>query len=445
MNIKSKILQKLSDKSFKDLFKNSSIVMIAKILGVILGFITNIIIARYYGAETVGTIALVNSFIAIASLFVLFGTNTAILKLIPQYTIQHSISSAYNLFRKSLFLVMLMGIFITGLLYWLSPLIAETVFKNNELIPYFIVISILIFFIATNELNLNGLRALHDIKTFAILNILPSVFTLIAILVVTFYFYNKNSPIYIYIIVPASMFFITLYFINKEFKEKLPKKVDENIANIKLKEILLISSPMLLISGMHLVMSQADIIIIGMYMSEKDVGIYAIAIKITLLTSFVLNAVNSVVSPKFSQYYHANDMVALKKTVKDSSNLIFYSTFPILIILLMFSKYILGIFGEEFKEAYFILFIVLFGQIINILFGAIDNFLSMTGNQIFFQYILIFGLIINVLLNLLLIPSYGLIGAAIATTISFVIWKVLAIILMYKKFGFTTISFKIHD
>ena len=67
----NKIKNKLSDKSLRDLLKSSSIVMVAKVLGVALGFITNIIIARYYGADTVGTVALVSSFISIASLFVL--------------------------------------------------------------------------------------------------------------------------------------------------------------------------------------------------------------------------------------------------------------------------------------------------------------------------------------------------------------------------------------
>ena len=130
----NKIKNKLSDKSFKDLFQSSSIVMVAKILGVALGFITNIIIARYYGADTVGTVALVSSFISIASLFVLFGTNTAILKLVPQYTAQFSVLTAYHVFKKSLLLAMIMGVFITALLYWLSPFIAESIFKNNNLI-----------------------------------------------------------------------------------------------------------------------------------------------------------------------------------------------------------------------------------------------------------------------------------------------------------------------
>ncbi|MDX2369620.1 MAG: flippase [Colwellia sp.] len=437
----NKIKNKLSDKNFRDLFKSSSIVMVAKVLGVALGFITNIIIARYYGADTVGTVALVSSFISIASLLVLFGTNTAILKLVPQYTAQYSVLTAYHVFKKSFLLVMITGAFITGLLYWLSPFIAEFIFKNNNLISYFIMTSLLIFFISTNELNLSGLRSLHDIKIFAVLNILPSMTTLIAVVVVTFCFYDESDPVYIYIITPAIMFFITLYFVSKKFKEKSPNTVNENVTKITFKEILLISSPMLLISGMHLIMSQTDVIMIGMYMSEKDVGLYAIAMKLALLTSFVLNAVNSVVSPKFSQYYHAGEMETLKKTAKSSSKLIFYSTFPILIFLLIFGKYILGIFGDEFEEAYFILVILIVGQMVNSFSGSVGYFLNMTGNQLAYQKVVLFGMFINVVLNMVLIPSYGLIGAAIATSISLALWNLLALLFMKQKFNFTTVSF----
>jgi|SaaInlLV_10m_DNA_2_1039722.scaffolds.fasta_scaffold00838_12 O-antigen/teichoic acid export membrane protein len=439
--MKSKILNKFSDKSFKDLFKSSSIVMIAKVFGVILGFITNIIIARNYGADTVGMVALVNSFITIVSLFVLFGTNTSILKLIPQYQVKYSISSSYYLFKKSLILVFGLGVLISILLWFTSPIIAENIFKNSDLVPYFMAASLFIFFISAKEFNLSALRGLHDIKIFSILNLLPSVLTLVAISITTFYFYDKSTPIYIYILVPASMFFVTLYFVSKKFKEKLPLIKEENINKIKFNEILLISSPMFLISGMHLVMSQTDIIMIGMYMSEKDVGLYAIAMKLALLTSFVLNAVNSVVSPKFSQYYHANDMETLKKTAKDSSKLIFYTTFPILIFLIIFGKYILGIFGEEFEKAYLVLVILIIGQMVNSFSGSVGYFLNMTGNQAIYQKVILVGLFINIILNVLLIPLYGLIGAAIATSISLALWNLLALLSMKQKFNFTTVSF----
>ena len=127
---KSKILLKLN---FSQLLKESFFVFVLKIVGVGLGFIVNIIIARYYGADTLGLIALINSFISILSLFVLFGTNTAILKLIPKYSVKYDILVAFRVYKKALLLIFLISLAVSIIAYFISPVIAIDFFHNEKL------------------------------------------------------------------------------------------------------------------------------------------------------------------------------------------------------------------------------------------------------------------------------------------------------------------------
>jgi O-antigen/teichoic acid export membrane protein len=62
----------------------------------------------------------------------------------------------------------------------------------------------------------------------------------------------------------------------------------------------------------------------------------------------------------------------------------------------------------------------------------------MTGNEKAFRNILTVGLIINVVLNLILIPRIGIIGAAIASAISLIVWNILSLIYIKRTFGFWT-------
>ena len=67
------------------------------------------------------------------------------------------------------------------------------------------------------------------------------------------------------------------------------------------------------------------------------------------------------------------------------------------------------------------------------IFGAAPIYLNMTGRQQLFQFILILAVVINLILNILLIPIYGMLGAGISFVFSMIFWNVLAAIIVYKK------------
>lgn len=438
--MKLKTVRPLQDIALTSLVKDSSLVLISRVSGVALAFITNIIISRYYGAETVGIVALVTTFISIAVLLVLFGTNTSILKLIPQYRVKHSVNASFFVYRKTLYALFIWGLMISAALFFLSPLIANNVFGNPELTLFFSISSGFMVFIALKDYSLSALRALNDIKAFALLYFTFFITILFVVSVIAVFSYGENAAVFAFIFTPVLFFFLCTYYVYRKF-ERLKNENSLNGNKITLKDIYSVSAPMFLISGAHLLMSQADIIMIGIYLSETDVGIYFITVKLALVTSFVLSAVNSVVSPKFSHAYHSGDLDLLKKTARDSSKLIIFTTFPILFFLIALGYPVLGIFGEEFQAAYWILVILVIGQMVNSLSGSVGYFLNMTGNEKAYQKIILLGLLLNIILNAVLIPKYGNLGAAIATSSSLIFWNISSLMFMKSKFGYTTMYF----
>jgi len=124
------------------------------------------------------------------------------------------------------------------------------------------------------------------------------------------------------------------------------------------------------------------VIMLGMFRGEAEVGCYSVSVKLATLTSFILTAVTSMAAPKFSEYYHANKQVELFHIAKKSTKLIFWTTVPLLLFLLIFGKYIIiTLFGNDFIASYSAMVILVCGQFVNSISGSTGMFMSMTGKE----------------------------------------------------------------
>ena len=187
---------------------------------------------------------------------------------------------------------------------------------------------------------------------------------------------------------------------------------------------------------MLLIMGLIDIFMLGILSTSYEVGVYRIALKLSLFTSFTLSAVNSIAAPKFSELYWNGDNKKLKYVTKFSSKIIFFTSFPVFIIILFYGKFLLSVFGTAFVAGYTALVILSSGQLINASCGPIGTLMNMVGKQKEFMIITVISVIINIILNYILILKFQSIGAAIATTISTIIINISTSFVVYKNFGY---------
>jgi len=179
-------------------------------------------------------------------------------------------------------------------------------------------------------------------------------------------------------------------------------------------------------------MQSVDIIILTVYEGFDNVAHYSIAVKLATVTALALMSVNIVIAPKIAEIYNTNDFNRLNKLIRDAARIIFIVSLPVLLILFIFSGPTLSLFGEGYVFAKQALWVLLAGQFFSALCGPGAIYLNMTGKQKKLNNILISGLIVNVILNLVLIPIYGIEGAATATLISMVFWNSLIVAVIYR-------------
>jgi len=427
----------VSDQKFSEILTGSAWALSARVMATGFGLITSIIVARWYGAAMVGILAVINSFLVLATIFTVLGTNTSLLRLIPEHVVKYSPTSAFRVYRKTQFMVIGVSV-VTGMLFFFAAhLIAEKVFSKPHLSSFFALASVFIVFKSLEQLNSQAVRGLRLIKVFAIMQVLPLALNLLILVCLGLVLSVENAPVYALLggiaITGAAGWFVMEHAFRKKMQSTDP------VQPLAAREILSLSLPMLMTATMTFLIGQTGVIMLGMFRSEAEVGYYAIAVKLATLTSFVLNAVNAMVGPKFSELFHSNQMDELFYVAKKSSKLIFFTTTPILLGLIILGKPLLGIiFGPEFTVAYPALLLLIAGQFVHSISGATGLFMNMTGHQNIFRNVVVLAALTNVCLNLLLTPHYGIYGAAIAAMTSLIGWNAATLFFIKSKFGKTT-------
>jgi O-antigen/teichoic acid export membrane protein len=193
--------------------------------------------------------------------------------------------------------------------------------------------------------------------------------------------------------------------------------------------------PLLLASSFQVVMTQCSVIMIGYFLGLTEAGYYAAAVRMVGLAGFGLMATNVVVAPMISAAYTSDRRDDLKKALRSGAATIFGLTVPLVVVLLVAGKFGLWLFGESFTVAYPALVVLCVGQIVNALCGCVGYLMSMTGNERTAAGILCCSAILNVTLNATLIPIWGMTGAAIATSVTLVVWNVWMLVVVWKRLG----------
>ncbi len=179
-----------------------------------------------------------------------------------------------------------------------------------------------------------------------------------------------------------------------------------------------ISLPLLAMMSAELLLQNTDILVVTHFMSPADVGIYFAAGKTMALIMFVHYAVGSAVAHKFAALHARGDHDGLRSFVKDAVNWTFWPSLASAIVILALGKPLLSLFGPQFENGYPVMFILVIGFLMRSAMGPAEYLLNMLGEQKICATVLFGAALANIALNFILVPRFGLVGAASATAMS---------------------------
>lgn len=198
-----------------------------------------------------------------------------------------------------------------------------------------------------------------------------------------------------------------------------------------------VAFPLLLIAGFFVLIERIDVMMVGTLRGADETGTYNAAARSATFVSFFFAAINSVVVPKLSKLYGASDHAGLQRLLLNASRWTFALSLVAALLLAGGGRLLLGMFGEEFvAPGYAPLLILIGGHLVNASAGPVGQILNITGHQNKSLVVYAGTLGLNVVLNLALVPSYGSVGAAVATAVSMVAWNVVQYVLVVRILGY---------
>lgn len=425
---------KLRDRDLSELVKGSSISFVLFGIGKLLGFIFVLMITRHYSEKIYGYVALGLTVMYVFSTIGRLGYTGALLRFVSEYSSLNQLSKAKDIVLKSFWSTLIVSLIMSLIFFFSSTFIAVKIFHDEALTPYFRIMAFAVLPYALLQIFSESIRGLKKVTAYSFfINASSFLFACGAILL---FWTIADEPVYSAsayltgLIISAILAFI--YYANKSH---FFSTISEH--SMTQRELLNISFPMLLAGSLLLVINWTDNICIGIFRDDKgEVGIYDIAFRVAFLAGSTLQSINNVSAPKFAEYYAKKDMLSLAKVVKQSSKLIFWTSLPVMLIFVMFPKFVLNIFGSGVTEGWIALEILLIAKFISAICGPVGFVMHMTGKQKQFQYIILIAAVLNLVLNVALVPQYGMNGAAIASATSVVSWNIITAVVIHRNYGF---------
>ncbi len=181
--------------------------------------------------------------------------------------------------------------------------------------------------------------------------------------------------------------------------------------------------PLSVAVGARIAQNQIDILVLGLVLSPAEVGPFAASKRTALLIGSLLVASNDLVVPEVARRYARGDIDGVRSIVTRTTRPVAIVAVAGTLSVGLLGPTLLGAFSAEFRTSASLLWILLAGQLANVLFGPSSAVLAMTGHQALLARIMTATSALSVIVLILLTRSFGATGAAAASLISILMWN----------------------
>jgi O-antigen/teichoic acid export membrane protein len=423
----------MTDENIKKIAKGAGISFVGMGVGMFFAYLGTMIVARFLGPADFGLISMAQVVTTITSTIVLIGMQEGVARFVAFYKGKNDPGMIKSVIVSALEIVLPLGIIGGITLFWFADLISIEVFHEPNLTLILKVFSLSIPFYGLFyifDYSLGGFGAIKYVV--ATRDIFQNGFRLLLLMLFLSIGYGVYGAAFAYILAIITTPFVTLYYLNRIFPvfSKKTKSISMK------KELFSYSWPLMFAGIMGFVFGWIDTIMVGYFLTAEDVGIYRASLSTAAILTILAGSFGSMFFPVITELYSRKEMEELKNTTIATTKWILIIGLPLVLLLIFFSKQVLYLlYGPRYIQGAFALSILGFGYLITSVFSPTNQLLQATGRTRLVMFNTGIGAVLNVILNFLLIPVYGINGAAIATAFSLTALNALAFLEVYMNTG----------
>jgi O-antigen/teichoic acid export membrane protein len=419
--------------SLTSVAKGATVIFAGLIAGNVLGMVNQIILGRFLGPEDYGLFNLSMSVVMIGGTLCVFGFFGSLPRIIPFHMRKQERSVVRSVLDFSSVFSFALGIFFAVVTYLLSDRLAVDVFHDPRLAPALKIFSFAIPLNGLHQVAQGAVRGFKAARYEALVFSIGSRIVTISVFLLSLSVIQRLWGAIIafmagLLVTTVIAFWLIWRRVFNDYR-KLPRVP---VA----RGVLSFTWPIALTGLTFLFVTKTDKVMLGYFLTSEDVGIYTPAVVVASLLEFFNSAFKYRFLPTASEYFSRNDVSGLSPLFKSTSKWSFLVVYPIFLFILVFPKEILTLlYGSEYTAGYVALIVLSMGIAVNDFSGTSANILVAGGRTKLNLACEIIAAVTNIGLNVLLIPLYGIVGAAIATGTSYVTRNIASLCFVYRYYG----------
>jgi O-antigen/teichoic acid export membrane protein len=388
------------------------------IFTLVIGYIFKIYVARSLGAEQLGLYALGMRIIGFFSLFVSLGLPISASRFISTWSTEQP-ERVKAFWQRGLALTTATAGASAVSLFFLRHLLAD-LFNEPELGPILPLFTLLLPVSALSTFLSGYLRGHQRVTSSAIIGKFVQVPAKIVLTVALFTVGLGLSGYIAAEIASALLAGLLLFTLGKRLTPGITTRMPLPMG----RDVTVFAASMIGMASLGFLSGQADQLLVGYFLDASRVGIYSVVVVTGAFIPMVLTSLNSIFGPIIARLHSKGEHALLERLFQTTTKWCLGLTFPLVIVLVIFAPAMMRIFGPDFVSGWPALAIIALAQLINVAAGSAGTLLVMSGNQRWEIIIAAVTALITVSLDVMLIPKWGVVGAAAAMAVGITVSNV---------------------
>ena len=391
-------------------------------------FVLLAILSKGLGAHSYGVWSQVNISIVLLGTFAILALEQAVIRLLSAAKTKKRISKE---FFSVFFVVSLSGILFSLILFFIAKPLSILILKDVSNHIYFQAAAILVLLYVLTSLNLNYFRAMEEIKKYSLVVVIDTILQLSLIYLALSLGYGINGVIIAMIVSFFLILLLQLFLIGSGIGFSMP-----NIQVIA--PYIRFSAPLILSPVLYWILRTGDQYVIGYFLGATSVGIYSLVYSLSYIIRILTDPITLVLLPSISKSYNQGEK-DFKKYVDYAYKYSFAIAIPAGVGLSLLAKNIISLVSNEgFISGSSLVPVLSLGLIVYTFWIISSIVLALFKRTKLIFILVLVSTFVNTTLNIVLVPLWGMFGAAIATLITFVLLASISVFFVHRHINFTT-------
>lgn len=418
--------------------RNALIAFAIRVVSAAIAFASQIIMARMMGQHEYGIFVFVWVLVVLVGNLSCLGFHSAQIRFLPQFEAINDVERIRGLTATARIFALISS---TGVL---SAGVIALHFFGSHIEPYYVMPLFIALFILPMIALGDTMEGTARANSWAVVALSPTYIirpVLILVFMLGAVWIGAARTAETALVAGLAATYVTTIGQFFNITHRLRRRFEAGPARVEFIPWFKVAIPIFLIEGFIFLLTNSDTVVTGLFLAPADVAIYFAASKTMALVQFVYFSVKAATAPHFSALFASEDRSSLARFAGQSVRWVFWPSLFVGGTALLLGNVLLSMFGEGFTAGYSIMVILFFGIMCKASVGPGEVLLTMAGEQALCVKLYVVALGANIGLNVLLIPLYGLKGAASAAALAMLVEAVLLHIAVRRRLGITLFAF----